>query len=285
MKIPRRLQPLIDDGLVDQILSRLKSGKEADIYVVRCNGVIRCAKVYKDIQKRSFKQAVQYQEGRKVRNSRRARAMDKGSRYGRAQQEETWHNAEMDALNRLANTTVRIPQNYGCFDGVLLLELICDEDGSVAPRLIDLEFSSQEAASQHAVLMDFVKQMLRVGLVHGDLSEFNVLVDEQGPVIIDFPQAVNAAANNHAEGMLRRDVENITNFYGQFAPDILKTRYAEEMWALYSEGELQPESVLSGRFKRATGTVNVDSVLDDIQTVIDEEDERQALLSMGLRGE
>ncbi|MFT5114367.1 MAG: RIO kinase 1 [Parasphingorhabdus sp.] len=285
MKAPRRLQPLIDDGLVDAVLSRLKSGKEADIFVVRCGDEERCAKVYKDIQKRSFKQASQYQEGRKVRNSRRARAMEKGSRYGRAQEEETWHNAEMDALNRLANTPVRIPENYGCFDGVLLLELICDEDGYVAPRLIDIDLSPQQAVAQHAVLMEYVKHMLCAGLVHGDLSEFNVLVDDQGPVIIDFPQALDAAANNHAEVSLSRDVENITNFYGQFAPDLLQSRFAEEMWALYADGKLLPESVLTGEFKRAEGAVDVESVLDDIQTVIDEEDERQALESMGVHGD
>ncbi|MGB5280255.1 MAG: PA4780 family RIO1-like protein kinase, partial [Arenicellales bacterium] len=210
MKIPKRIQPLVDNGLVDEVIRRLMSGKEADVYVVRCGSEIRCAKVYKEAVNRSFKQAVLYQEGRKVRNSRRGRAMEKGSKFGRKQQEETWQTAEVDALHRLANAGVRVPQPYLCLDGVLLMELIINEEGDVAPRLCDVEMSAQQALEDHAVVMQYVVRMLCAGLVHGDLSEFNVLVDENGPVIIDLPQAVNAAGNNNAESMLSRDVNNMT---------------------------------------------------------------------------
>ena len=204
MKTPKRIQPLVDDGLVDEVLRPLMSGKEADVFVVRCGYKIRCAKIYKEAAKRSFKKAAQYTEGRKVRNSRRARAMEKGSKFGRKQQEETWQNAEVDALYRLASAGVRVPQPYGCFDGVLLMELITDEDGAVAPRLNDVAMSEEQALEDHALVMQYVVRMLCAGLVHGDLSEFNVLVDEEGPVIIDLPQAVDAAANNNAHAMLER---------------------------------------------------------------------------------
>lgn len=278
MKIPKRIQPLVDDGLVDEVISRLMSGKEADVYVVRSCGEIRCAKVYKEALKRSFKQAVHYQEGRKVRNSRRARAMEKGSKYGRKQQEETWQNAEVDALNRLANTGVRVPETFGCLDGVLLMELITDDQGDVAPRLADVSMSAEQAVEDHAIVIEYVKRMLCAGLVHGDLSEFNVLVDEYGPVIIDLPQAVDAAANNHAPAMLARDVQNMTTYYAQYAPELLETRYAEEMWALYEEGDLHPESELSGHFDEDTHSADVGSVMDEIKSVLAEEQARQERL-------
>ena len=238
MKIPKRIQPLIDDGIIDAVISRLMSGKEADVFVVRCGFEIRCAKVYKEAMKRSFKQAVTYQEGRKVRNTRRNRAMDKGSKYGRKQTEEIWQNAEVDALYKLAGAGVRVPTPYGCIDGVLLMELICDAEGDVAPRLGDVTMSAEQAIEDHGLVMIYVVRMLCAGVVHGDLSEFNVLVDEKGPVIIDLPQAVNAAANNQAESMLNRDVNNMTNYYGQFAPELLHTRYAKEIWELYEAGDL-----------------------------------------------
>ena len=233
MKTPKRLLPLIEDGVIDAVIGQLMSGKEATVYTVRCGNEIRCAKVYKEAMKRSFKKATQYQEGRKVRNTRRARAMEKGSKYGRKQQEETWQNAEVDALYLLANAGVRVPTPYGCFDGVLLMELVTDDSGDVAPRLGDVSMSAKQALEDHAVVMHYVVLMLCAGIVHGDLSEFNVLVDDYGPVIIDLPQAVDASANNHAESMLQRDVENMTQYYGQFAPELLGTQYAEEMWALY----------------------------------------------------
>ncbi|MEH6389234.1 MULTISPECIES: PA4780 family RIO1-like protein kinase [Pseudomonas] len=275
MKIPKRIQPLVDDGLVDEVIRPLMSGKEAAVYVVRCGNEIRCAKVYKEAAKRSFKQAVLYQEGRKVRNSRRSRAMEKGSKFGRNQQEEAWQNAEVDALYRLARAGVRVPQPYGCFEGVLLMELVTDEEGGVAPRLNDISMSAEQAREDHALVMEYVKLMLCEGLVHGDLSEFNVLVDDYGPVIIDLPQAVDAAANNNARSMLERDVNNMTEYYGQYAPELLETRYAKEMWAKYEEGELEPETALTGYFAESEEAADVDSVVDEIRAAFAEEQERQ----------
>ena len=274
MKIPKRIQPLIDDGIIDAVISRLMSGKEADVFVVRCGSEIRCAKVYKEAMKRSFKQAVTYQEGRKVRNSRRNRAMEKGSKYGRKQTEEIWQNAEVDALYKLAGAGVRVPTPYGCIDGVLLMELICDADGDVAPRLGDVTMSAEQAIEDHHLVMLYVVRMLCAGVVHGDLSEFNVLLDEQGPVIIDLPQAVNAAANNQAESMLSRDVNNMTNYYGQFAPELLDTRYAKEIWELYEAGELHPDIELTGEFHEDEQSADVDAVLTEISAAIEEEEAR-----------
>lgn len=274
MKIPKRLQPLVDDGLIDEVISRLMSGKEADVFVVRCGRNIRCAKVYKDAVKRSFKKAAQYQEGRKVRSGRRARAMEKGSSYGRQQQEEIWQNAEVDALSLLARAGVRVPETYGCIDGVLLMELITDEHGDVAPRLDDITMPADQAREDHALMMVYVTRMLCAGLIHGDLSEFNVLVDPQGPVIIDLPQAVNASANNSAQAMLARDIDNMRRYYGRFADDVLKTQYASEMWALYEEGDLTPDTVLTGLYDADEDDADVDGVLLEIKAAFEEEQER-----------
>ena len=278
MKTPKRIQPLVDDGLVDEVLRPLMSGKEADVFVVRCGSKIRCAKIYKEAAKRSFKKAAQYTEGRKVRNSRRQRAMEKGSKFGRKQQEETWQNAEVDALYRLASAGVRVPQPYGCFDGVLLMELITDETGAVAPRLNDVSMDAEQALEDHALVMQYVVRMLCVGLVHGDLSEFNVLVDEDGPVIIDLPQAVDAAANNNAHAMFERDVENMTAYYGLFAPQLLETRYAQEIWEHYEEGTLHPDIELSGYAVEDTHTADVDAVMLEIKEALQEERDRQERL-------
>jgi RIO kinase 1 len=278
MKIPKQIQPLVDDGLVDDVMSRLMSGKEADVYVVRCGSEIRCAKVYKDAAKRSFKKAVQYQEGRKVRNSRRGRAMEKGSKFGRKQQEETWQNAEVDALYLLAGAGVRVPQPYDCLNGVLLMELITDENGEVAPRLNDISMSAEQAREDHLVVMHYVMRMLCAGIVHGDLSEFNVLVDVNGPVIIDLPQAVNAAANNNAQSMLKRDVDNMTRYYSQYAPELIKSQYGKEIWALFENGELQPETELTGHYAENTQAADVDGVMLEIKSIIEEEQDRQQRL-------
>ena len=278
MKIPSRLQPLVDDGLVDEVIRPLMSGKEADVYIVRCGSKIRCAKIYKDALKRSFKKAAQYTEGRKVRNSRRARAIEKGSKFGRKQQEDTWQNAEVDALYRLARAGVRVPEPYGCFDGVLLMELITDENGDVAPRLNEVSMSAEQAREDHAQVMHYVMCMLNAGLVHGDLSEFNVLVDENGPVIIDLPQAVDAAANNNARAMLERDVKNMTDYYGLFAPELLNSHYAQEIWALYEDGALHPDLKLTGHFEIDTHTANVDSVMLEIKAALAEEESRKQRL-------
>ncbi len=275
MKIPKRIKPLVEDGLVDEVLRPLMSGKEATVYVVRCGDEIRCAKVYKEAAKRSFKQAVQYQEGRKGRNTRRSRAIEKGSKYGREQQEQEWHNAEVDALYKLADAGVRVPEPFGCFDGVLLMELITDEDGEVAPRLNDVSMSEEQAIEDHELMMTYVMKMLCAGLVHGDLSEFNVLVNEEGPIIIDLPQAVDAAANNHARTMLERDVQNMTNYYGQYAPQLLESRYAKEMWALYEKGKLLPDTQLTGDFAVVEKAADVGSVMAQIKAAYAEKEARE----------
>lgn len=278
MKTPKRLQPLVEDGLVDEVIRPLMSGKEADVYVVRCGSDLRCAKIYKDALQRSFKKAAQYTEGRKTRNSRRARAIEKGSRFGRRQQEESWQNAEVDALYQLARAGVRVPQPYGCFDGVLLMELITDEEGHAAPRLNDVSMSAEQAREDHAMIMQSVMRMLCVGLVHGDLSEFNVLVNEDGPVIIDLPQAVNAASNNNAWALFERDVNNMTGYYGVFAPDLLETHYAHEIWELYESGELHPDFELTGRFEMDSHAADVDGVMLEIRAALAEEEARQRRL-------
>ncbi len=275
MKIPKRIQPLIEEGLIDEVISRLMSGKEADVYVVRCGADIRGAKVYKEASKRGFKQAVRYTEGRKSRNSRRSRAMDKGSRFGREQQEQTWHNAEVDALRKLAAADVRVPVPYTCVDGVLLMELVTDHEGLVAPRLSDVMLTAEQALEDHAKVMRFVVRMLCAGLVHGDLSEFNILVDENGPVITDLPQAVDAAANNNAESMLERDVNRVSQYYGQFAPELSNSRYAKEIWKLFEDGDLQPEISLTGLFAENAKAADVDGVMLEIEAAIDAERERK----------
>jgi len=274
MKTPKRIQPLVEDGLVDEVIRQLMSGKEATVYVVRCGSEIRCAKVYKEANKRSFKKAVQYQEGRKVRNSRRARAMEKGSKYGRNEQEQSWQTAEVDALHRLANAGVRVPQPHCCIDGVLLMELVTDEEGDVAPRLGDVDMPVEIALEDHAMMMTYIVRMLCAGVVHGDLSEFNVLVDETGPVIIDLPQAVDAAGNNHAEMMLARDVNKIRDYYALYAPQLKRTQYAKEIWALYENGELHPDVELTGCFEENQDAADVDLVLDEIKAAWQEEQDR-----------
>ena len=275
MKVPKRLKPLVEDGLVDEILSQLMSGKEAQVYVVRCGGAIRCAKVYKEANQRSFKQAMQYQEGRKVKNSRQARAMDKRTRYGQKESEQAWVSAEVDALYCLATAGVRVPKPYGFVDGVLLMELITAIDGNAAPRLNDLTMTAGQAREYHGRMIAEVVRMLCAGLVHGDLSPFNVLVDEEGPVIIDLPQAVNAAGNNSAAMMLERDVENMANYFGRFAPELLKTDYGKEIWGLYESGNLQPDTPLTGHFERSTMDADVAKVMEVIDDAREQEFERR----------
>lgn len=279
MKAPKRIESLIEDGLVDEVLRSLMSGKEAQVFLVRCGQEIRCAKVYKDVADRSFKKSVQYQEGRKIRNSRRQRAMEKRSKFGRDQQEVVWQTAEVDALYVLAEAGVRVPKAYGLFDGVLLMELITDADGEVAPRLNDITLTAEQAVKDHAKVMNYVLRMLCVGLVHGDLSEFNVLQNAEGPVIIDLPQVVNAAGNNHAESMLKRDVENITQYYSQYAPELADSHYAEEIWELHEKGELKPDFKLTGEFEFSTEAADVDGVLHLIDVAYQEEQERLRFLN------
>ncbi|WP_394134940.1 PA4780 family RIO1-like protein kinase [Aliivibrio fischeri] len=270
MKIPNRLLPLVEDGLIDEVLTQLMSGKEASVYIVRSGDNIQCAKVYKEIEQRSFKQAVAYREGRKVKNSRRARAMEKGSKFGRDEQEKVWQSAEIDALYKLSEADVRVPTPYGCFDGVLLMELVTDNEGSVAPRLNDVTLTKEQAIRDHDLMIQYVTRMLCAGIVHGDLSEFNVLVDHLGPVIIDLPQAVDASANNNAKWMLERDVNNMTTYYGQYAPELLGSEYAKEMWALYEIGELTPNTQLTGVFIDDGRDADVDGLMAEINAVMEE---------------
>jgi len=265
MKTPERLQPLVDDGLIDEVVSQLMSGKEAQVYVVRCGNTLRCAKIYKEANKRSFKQAAQYQEGRKVRNSRDARAMGRRSKFGQRGHEEAWLNAEVDALRRLHLADVHVPRTHGFVDGVLLMDMITDAHGEVAPRLNDVELSADDARRFHAGIMDDVVKMLSAGLIHGDLSEFNVLLGATGPVIIDLPQAVNASGNNSAASMLIRDVENMTRYFGRFAPELRNTYYGPEIWDLYERGRLNPGVKLTGTFERRADNANIDEILQVIQ--------------------
>src|SRR5436190_4313463 len=275
MRTPEGLQPLLDDGIVDEVIRQLKSGKEAEVYVVRCGSDVRCAKVYKDLGQRSFQQRAQYQEGRRTRGSRDARAMAKSTRYGRKEQEASWKNTEVRALYQLVAAGVRVPQPFGFFDGVLIMEYVTDADGHTAPRLGEVDLSTEQAREHHRFLIGQVVRMLCSGLIHGDLSQFNVLMGSQGPVIIDLPQAVNATGNNSAFAMLERDVKNITDTLGQFAPELLATNYAAEMWALFDRGELKPDSELTGIFVKDETSADVGEVMMSIDDARDEAIRRQ----------
>ena len=268
MKAPARLQTLVEEGLIDSVVRQLMSGKEAEVFVVRCGTDTRCAKIYKEATQRSFRQAVDYTENRKVKNSRQARAMAKGTRFGRQAQEAAWQSAEVDALYRLADAGVRVPKPYNFFEGVLLMELVTDANGDAAPRLNDVAFSPEQARAHHATLLGEVIRMLGAGIVHGDLSEFNILLGHEDgaavPVIIDLPQAVDAAGNNHAQRMLLRDVANLRDFFGQFAPELLQTHYGPEIWDLYQRGLLSADVALNGQFKAKGGAVDVRSLMREI---------------------
>ena len=276
MKTPKRLLPLQEEGLIDEVLVQLKSGKEATVYLVRCGDEIRAAKMYKDAAQRSFKQAAVYLEGRKTRNTRDARAMARGSKFGKRVMEEGWQNAEVDALYKLDAAGVRVPKPYGCFDDVLLMELVTDDEGQAAPRLCELVFSEEEAIELHHELIQEVVRMLCAGVVHGDLSEYNILMDPYGPVIIDLPQAVNAAGNAHARMMLMRDVQNLADFFGQFAPQLKQTRYGLEIWDLYESGELTADTVLTGEAEEDLHEADLVSVLREIEDARREEEARIA---------
>ena len=275
MKTPAGLQPLIDDGVIDEVLRSLKSGKEATVYVVRTGSQVRCAKVYRDMGQRSFQKRAHYQEGRKVRGSRQARAMSKSTRFGRKEQESAWKNAEVDALYKLVAADVRVPKPYGYFNDVLIMELVTDAAGHPAPRLGEVDLSPEVAREYHGFLIRQIVRMLSLGLIHGDLSEFNVLVGPDGPVIIDLPQAVNAAGNNNAFAMLERDVNNIRNTLGRFAPELLQTQFAREMWSLFEQGELRADSVLTGIFARDESQSDPDSVLAVIEDAREEHLQRE----------
>ncbi len=282
MKIPTSLQPLIDDGVIDEVLRSLKSGKEATVYLVRSGTSTRCAKVYRDMAQRSFQKRTRYQEGRKVRGSRQARAMGKSTQFGRKEQESAWKNAEVNALYQLTAAGVRVPRPFGYFDGVLIMELVADADGEPAPRLGEVDMTAETAREYHAFLIQQVVRMLSLGLIHGDLSEFNVLVTPDGPVIIDLPQAVNAAGNNGAKAMLARDVNNLRASLGRFAPELLDTQFAAEMWALFEQGELDPETRLTGIHAVEEAAADPDAVMLVIDDAREEAIQRQ-LRRDGLR--
>ncbi len=275
MKTPKRLQALVSEGLVDEVIRQLMSGKEAAVYIVRCGEEIRCAKVYKDIKQRSFRNNTSYQEGRRTKNSRQARAMEKGSRYGRQMQEEAWQSAEVDALYRLAAAGVRVPQPHICHEGVLLMDLVTDADGHPAPRLNDIDLTEAQALEFHADLLRQVVRMLCAGIIHGDLSEYNILVGADGPVIIDLPQAVDAAGNNNASVMLERDVANLAGYFGRFAPALADTEYGKEIWRLYQAGSLTPASELTGCIEIEHRIADVDAVLEEVKLALQAEERRR----------
>jgi len=275
MKIPPGLQSLVDDGIIDSVLHQLKSGKEASVFVVRRGEHIRCAKVYKDAKQRGFHKLAEYQEGRKARGSRDTRAMGRRSQHGRRMQEAEWKNAEVDALYTLSAAGVRVPEPQGVYDGVLLMELILDADGHPAPRLNDVAFSHEQALAWHGFMIGQIVRMLCAGLIHGDLSEYNILIDAGGPVIIDLPQAVDAATNNNAFRMLRRDVENMRDTFARAAPELSGSDYAFEIWALFERGELTPDALLTGHFDHPTEAADVDLVLDIIDDARSEAEARQ----------
>ncbi len=280
MKPPARLQSLIEEGLIDTVVRQLMSGKEATVYVVRRAQETWCAKIYKEATQRSFRQAVDYTENRKVKNSRQARAMAKGTRFGREAAEAAWQSAEVDALYRLAAAGVRVPKPHNFIEGVLLMELVTDAHGDAAPRLNDVALTPAQARTHHGALLTEVVRMLCAGVVHGDLSEFNILLGQDGPVIIDLPQAVDAAGNQHAPRMLLRDVNNLRSFFGQFAPELLQTDYGHEIWDLYQRGLLSPEVALSGRFAHKKGAVNVSGVLREIDDAQAEETARRLRMQL-----
>ncbi len=275
MKTPKRLAAMLEEGLVDEVIGQLMSGKEATVYVVRCGDHIRCAKVYKEANQRSFRNNASYQEGRKVKNSRQARAMEKGSRYGRKMQEEVWQSAEVDALYRLAAAGVRVPQPHICFEGVLLMDLVVDADGHAAPRLNDVELSEELALEYHAMLVNQVVRMLCAGIIHGDLSEYNILVGEGGPVIIDLPQAIDAAGNSNAAEMLERDVNNLKTYFSAFAPTLKDTQFGKEIWARFESGLLTPELPLTGHIELDESLADVDAVLQQVELAIRENEIRR----------
>lgn len=271
MKIPKRIEPLVEEGVVDEVICQLMSGKEAMVYVVRCGEAIRCAKVYKEANARSFRQSVDYTEGRRVKNSRRARAMEKGTRYGRKAREDAWRSVEVDSLCRLAAAGVRVPQPYNFFEGVLLMELVTGANGEAAPRLNDLTLTAEQARAHHLTLIRQVIRMLCAGIVHGDLSEYNVLAGSDGLVIIDLPQAIDAAANNNARNMLVRDMDNLAAYFGRFAPELLTTDYGREIWPLYQSGKLHPDITLTGRIEYRNKAVNIAGVMRLVNTVLKKE--------------
>jgi RIO kinase 1 len=242
------LAPLLADGVVEEICGRLKSGKEADLWLVRHGGEIVAAKVYKARQTRSFKNNAGYKEGRQVRDTRTQRAMERGSRFGRAAAEESWKAKEADALYALHAAGVRAPRPVLFYEGVLLMELVVDAHGHPAPRLVDARVPREQAAALYADLRAQAVRMLGCDLIHGDLSPYNVLLGRNGPVLIDFPQVVGAAHNSQAESFFHRDLENLRRFFAGIDPALrAAANDAREIWRAYVRRELTPDFVPSGR--------------------------------------
>lgn len=264
MKVPEPLLNLVDEGVILDVLRPLMSGKEAAVYLVDTRDGVRVAKIYKDAEHRSFRQRADYTEGRQVRNSRQRRAMEKSTRYGREQKESAWQTMEVDTLQKLAVAGVRVPRPYLFSDGVLLMDLVADEDGNPAPRLCDCRFSVAQAERTHAFVVREVVKMLCAGVIHGDLSEYNVLLAGDGPMIIDLPQAVMAAHNRRARDMLVRDVTNITRFLARAAPHLATSRFGEEIWMLFERAQLTPDTPLQGRWRPPNRQVDVRAIQREI---------------------
>jgi RIO kinase 1 len=281
MRVPERLEPLLNFGVIEQVLRPLMSGKEAEVYLVVSDGEERVAKVYKNAQFRSFQNRADYTEGRRVRNSREQRAMNKRTRHGRAKTEDAWRSAEVDAIHRLRAANVRVPEPFAFTEGVLVMELVKDEHGGPAPRLVDRDFSREEATQVFHILLREVVKMLCAGIVHADLSDFNVLMSADGPVIIDFPQAIDPAGNRNARKLLIRDVKNLTGFLGRFAPELRGTSYGPEIWDLYERSELEPDTELTGKFQpKKAQESEVDSLLAEILHLEQEARERRERLGL-----
>lgn len=274
MKVPSRLKPLLEDELIEEVLGQLQSGKEAEVYLVRSAGVVCCAKVYKEAKNRTFKQRAPYTEGRKTRNSRQARAMGSNSKYGRQERESEWQNTEVETLYLLNSAGVSVPRALAFHEGVLLLELVTDADGNPAPRLNDVDLTREQARAFHRVMIRQAVLMLCAGIVHGDLSEFNVLLSKDGLVIIDLPQAVQATASN-AFAIFERDLSQLAAYFGRFAPEIRGTKHAKEIWKLYQGGTLRPDSELTGRYVDTSKSANLREVLTEIDSAREEALERR----------
>jgi RIO kinase 1 len=282
LKVPEPLWPLVDEGIIDEVVRPLMAGKEAEVFLVTKGDEYRVAKVYKQATHRSFRQRAEYTEGRKVRNSRQQRAIDKrGSKFGRDQSEAAWRDAEVNAIYTLEAAGVRVPQPFDFVEGVLVMELIGDKStGHPAPRLVDIELDREGAERVFRCLIRETVKMLCAGIVHGDLSDFNVLLGPDGPVIIDFPQWVDPAVNRNAKKLLVRDVKNITLFLSRWIPGLKKTRYGPEMWDLYEKGELRPDTKLTGKYRPKLVQADTMSLLEEIEAIERENREKREALGL-----
>jgi RIO kinase 1 len=280
MRVPESLAPLIEQGTIDSVVRPLMSGKEAAVYLVLARGRPCAAKVYNEANNRSFKHRADYTEGRRVRNTRDMRAMAKRSRFGRQQLEASWRNTVVDVIYKLQAAGVRVPEPYDYVDGVLVMELVVDDTGEPAPRLVDVTLEPEQGMAVFEHLIREVQRMLCAGVVHGDLSDFNVLMTAEGPVIIDFPQAVDPAHNRNARKLLIRDVRNLTSFLARHTPKLKGTRYAEEMWQLYEAGKLTPDTKLTGKWKPPSRKADTSSLLAEIEALEREARERRERLGL-----